>query len=161
MAPVSLDTQRNDLVQLLESGLLMALFQPIAALGAGEILGYEGLIRGPSTSYLHSPINLFSAASRCGLLPELDFACRRTIIQAFVKAGLSGRLFLNVSPAFLTLPSFRPGATLEILREAGLSPQRIVIELTETQPAESFDLLREALLHYRDMGFQIALDDLG
>ncbi|SFM94194.1 diguanylate cyclase (GGDEF) domain-containing protein [Formivibrio citricus] len=161
MAPISLDVQRNDLVELLESGQLSALFQPIAGLGAGEILGYEGLIRGPSTSYLHSPINLFSAASRCGLLPELDFACRRAIIHAFVKAGLSGRLFLNVSPICLTLPSFRPGATLEILREAGLSPQRIVIELTETQPAENFDLLFDALLHYRDMGFQIALDDLG
>jgi EAL domain-containing protein (putative c-di-GMP-specific phosphodiesterase class I) len=36
-----------------------------------------------------------------------------------------------------------------------------VIELTETQPTHDYVRLKEALLHYRDMGFEIALDDLG
>lgn len=161
MAPISSELQKNELERLLREDLLTPLFQPIAALGAGEIFGYEGLIRGPSSSYLHSPLNLFATADRCGMLPELDFACRRTVIRGFVNTGLPGRLFLNISPACLTLPSFRSGATLEILRESGLSPRRVVIELTEIHPADNFEQLREALLHYREMGFRIALDDLG
>lgn len=161
MAPISSDLQKSELERLLREDLLTPLFQPIAALGAGEVFGYEGLIRGPSSSYLHSPVNLFAAADRCGLLPELDFACRRAVIRNFVKVGLPGRLFLNISPACLTLPSFRSGATLEILREAGLSPRRVVIELTEIHPADNFEQLCEALRHYREMGFHIALDDLG
>lgn len=161
VVPISSDVQKTELERLLRDDLLTPLFQPIAALGAGEIFGYEGLIRGPSSSYLHSPLNLFAAADRCGMLPELDFACRRAVIRGFVKTGLPGRLFLNISPSCLTLPSFRSGATLEILRESGLSPRRVVIELTEIHPADNFEHLREALLHYREMGFRIALDDLG
>lgn len=161
MAPLSTELQQAELVRLLHDDLLTALFQPIAAMGAGEVFGYEGLIRGPSASYLHSPLNLFAAAHHCGMLPELDFACRRAVIRSFVKAGLPGRLFLNISPACLTSPSFRSGATLEILREVGLSPQRVVIELTEIHPADNFDQLCHALQHYREMGFQIAIDDLG
>lgn len=161
MAPLSTELQQAELVRLLHDDLLTALFQPIAAMGAGEVFGYEGLIRGPSASYLHSPLNLFAAAHHCGMLPELDFACRRAVIRSFVKAGLPGRLFLNISPACLTSPSFRSGATLEILREVGLSPQRVVIELTEIHPADNFDQLCNALQHYREMGFRIAIDDLG
>lgn len=161
MAPISTDLQRSELERLLRDDLLSALFQPVAALGAGEIFGYEGLIRGPSCSYLHSPLNLFAAADRCGMLQELDFACRRAVIRSFVTLNLSGRLFLNISPACLTHPAYRSGTTLQILREVGLSPRRVVIELTEIHPADNFEQLCEALRHYREMGFQIAIDDLG
>lgn len=161
MAPASPEALCQELRQILAEGRLTPLFQPIATLAPGQVYGYEGLIRGPSASFLHSPINLFRIAERCKLLPELDFACRRAVIEGFVREELPGKLFLNISPACLTLPSFRPGATLEILKKAGLPPQRVVIELTETQPADDYDLLREALLHYRQMGFRIAIDDLG
>ncbi|MDR3426733.1 MULTISPECIES: GGDEF domain-containing protein [Silvimonas] len=159
--PLNLDNLRRDLEEIIQEKRLSALFQPIASLHDGEAFGYEGLIRGPSTSFLHSPINLFRSAEQVGLLPSLDFACRRAIIEAFVAQNLPGRLFLNVSPACLSHPDFHPGATLEILREAGMAPQRVVIELTETQPTHDYELLKEALLHYREMGFRIALDDLG
>ncbi|AOY01679.1 GGDEF domain-containing protein [Jeongeupia sp. USM3] len=152
---------RGDLEQIIAQGRLNALFQPIASMRDGEAFGYEGLVRGPSTSFLHSPINLFRVAEENGLLAQLDFACRRTVVAAFVREQLPGKLFLNVCPATLIHPDFRPGATLEILRDVGLPPQRVVIELTETQPTHDYDLLKEALLHYREMGFRIAIDDLG
>ena len=37
----------------------------------------------------------------------------------------------------------------------------MIIELTENQPTYDYQLMREAVVHYRDMGFQIAIDDLG
>jgi len=37
----------------------------------------------------------------------------------------------------------------------------VVIEITENQPTYDFAAMRSALLHYRAMGFQIAIDDLG
>lgn len=155
------DLQKTELERLLLSGDFAALFQPIGAMGVGKIFGYEGLIRGPSSSRLHSPVNLFAAADRYGMLHELDLACRRVIIREFVRSGLQGHLFLNVIPACLAAPNYRSGTTLEILREVGLSPRRVVIELTEIHPADNFEQLREALLHYSQMGFRMALDDLG
>ncbi len=157
----SLEILRQELENIIRQNLLTALFQPIASTRDGEIYGYEGLIRGPSSSFLHSPINLFRTAEKLGCLHALDFACRKTVIQAFVKEELAGRLFLNVIPSCLAEQDFKPGATLALLNAAGLAPQRVVIELTETQPTHDYALLKEALLHYRDMGFKIALDDLG
>ncbi|WP_211251724.1 GGDEF domain-containing protein [Andreprevotia chitinilytica] len=156
-----LQSLRCDLEAVLAENRLSALFQPIASLNDGELFGYEGLIRGPSASFLYSPINLFRSAEALGMLPALDLACRRVIIAAFVAERLPGRLFLNVCPSCVTAPDFQPGVTLEILRSVGLPPQRVVIELTETQPTHDYALLKDALLHYREMGFQIAIDDLG
>ena len=150
-----------ELGQIIQQQQLSALFQPIAALNHEQAYGFEGLIRGPSAHFLHSPINLFQTAERCNQLVELDIACRKVIIKAFVERGLPGKLFLNICPTSLTQPSFRPGATLAFLKEVGLDPHRVVIELTETQATTDYTLLAEALKHYREMGFKIALDDLG
>ena len=63
--------------ELLAARRLNVLFQPIVDMPAGEVFGYEALIRGPSDSLLHSPLNLFESATECGLLSELDHLCRR------------------------------------------------------------------------------------
>ncbi len=94
--------------------------------------------------------------SHCTSLQELTHALRR-----FAELRLQGALFLNISPQALLDPAFRPGETLGWMRAAGLSPEQVVIELTETRPVGDYALLREATAHYRDMGFRIALDDLG
>jgi len=140
---------------------LSALFQPIIDLKSGEFLGFEGLIRGPADSLLHSPINLFGAAEQQGLSLEVEMLSRQTVLEAFAKQNLPGNLFLNVSPETLTHPSFKNGQTLQFMRAINLDPARVVIEITENQPTFDFKAMRSALLHYRAMGFKIAIDDLG
>ncbi|WP_235606839.1 GGDEF domain-containing protein [Syntrophotalea acetylenivorans] len=140
---------------------LTALFQPIVDLKGGGIVGYESLVRGPSNSPLHSPSNLFSVAARCGRLLELDLLCREVNIRAFARQGLPGRLFLNVNPSSLLEPGFRAGFTRQFLHQHGLSPQQVVIELTEHYPVDDFEVTRQGVAHYRDMGFAVAIDDLG
>lgn len=157
----ALDALRQELADIIRGSRLAVLFQPIATLADGEVFGYEGLVRGPSAHFLHSPINLFRAAEQVGLLDELDFACRRAVITAFAAARLPGKLFLNITPSSLDHPSYGPDATLQLLGDAGLAPQRVVIELTETQPAEDGDALKAALNHCSEAGFRIAIDDLG
>ena len=56
---------------------------------------------------------------------------------------------------------FREGETLRLIRRLDLNPSRVVIELTESKPIYDYELLREAARHYRGMGFEIAIDDLG
>ncbi len=141
---------------------LTALFQPIIHMGTGDIVGYEGLIRGPSDSPLHAPMSLFKAARDNGLMREVESLCRRVVLERFAELALPGRLFLNVSPDCL-LPQ-RPGShgeTLDTIRQIGIAPERVIIELTENQPTYDYALMRDAVLHYRDMGFGIAIDDLG
>ena len=147
--------------QIIVAEELHVLFQPIVDATQQSIYGYEALIRGPKTSPLHSPLRLFDVATQAGLLVELDLLCRRLAIQRFAELELPGLLFLNVMPLTIVERDFREGLTLGFIRESGLPPERVVIELTEHVPIHDYDLMRQAVAHYRDMGFQVALDDLG
>ena len=136
-------------------------FQPIIHLQTRQIYGYEGLTRGPVNTVLHSPTQLFEAATRMGCLAEIDLMCRQAVIKRFAQLGLPGRLFINVDPFSLIHEHFREGLTLEYVEQAGLNPSQLIIELTETHPVEDVRLMQQAMLHYRQMGFRVALDDLG
>jgi len=149
------------LQDILNQRNLSALFQPIMNISDGTFLGFEGLIRGPSDSPLHSPVNLFAAARQHGLSLEVEMLCRQIVLESFAAQNLPGNLFLNVSPETLTDPSFKNGQTLAYLGEIGIDPKRVVIEITENQPTFDFEAMRNALFHYRGMGFKIAMDDLG
>ncbi|MYM83516.1 EAL domain-containing protein [Duganella sp. FT50W] len=152
---------RAHLYDILARKQLSALFQPIVHMQTGEIIAYEGLIRGPSDSPLHSPINLFAAARANGLTVQVEHLCRKVVLERFAELKLPGQLFLNVSPDSLLQRDARHGETLEVIHQIGINPDRVIIELTENQPTYDYKLMREAVLHYRQMGFRIAIDDLG
>ena len=158
---MTVNEQLSALGQILAQNDLHSLFQPIVSLSERRILGYEALTRGPSNSSLHSPVPLFAIARSAGRLSELELACRQSACRRFRDLQLEGKLFLNVSPESLLEPTHQPGRTLQLLQAHGISPSRVVIELTEQTPIEDFGLLDTALHHYRAMGFSIALDDLG
>ena len=153
--------QLSTLDRILAHGDITSLFQPILSLSERGVLGYEALTRGPSNSALHSPINLLAAARHAGRLNELEMICRESACRRYSQQKLQGKLFLNASPETLLDATHRPGRTLELLQQHGIAADRVVIELTEQTPTDDFELLDSALHHYRDMGFSIALDDLG
>ena len=156
-----LDTEFELLDTILCGEQLLPVFQPIVQLHRRALYGYEGLIRGPSGSPLHSPARLFAAASRHGRLLELDYLARRIVIEGFAHRRLPGRLFVNISPEVLMSPDYASGLTQRYLQNCGLAPDRVVLEITETQPVADYQLIRSAIEHYREAGFAIAIDDLG
>lgn len=160
MMPDLPDDDYLALRRILQEGLLVPVFQPIIDIRVRAILGYEALIRGPQ-GRLHLPDQLFAAAQRSGIALELEHACRNVSLRAFSRLGLVGRLFLNATPACLLEPALQNGETQALLRELGLPPNRIVLELTENQQIADLPGIHEALMHYRGRGFQIAIDDLG
>ncbi|NIE77216.1 EAL domain-containing protein [Pantoea sp. Ap-967] len=153
--------QLSALGAILAQSSIHSLFQPIICLSEQRIHGHEALSRGPSNSPLHSPLNLFAIARQAGRLTDLEAACRESACRRFSEQQLGGKLFLNISPESLLEPNYPSGRTLKLLEQVGLEPSRVVIELTEQTPTDDFQLLSNALHHYRDMGFSIALDDLG
>jgi diguanylate cyclase (GGDEF)-like protein len=154
-------TSQISIADIIKDRKLTVYFQPIVANKQGDIFAYEALIRGPINSPFHSPVNLFNEATQQGRLVELELLCRELSIQQFQTLQLSGKLFLNASPETLFQPGFRAGQTLKMLKNANLSPNRVVIELTEHSPLENYETIREAIKHYKEMGFEIAMDDLG
>ncbi|NYT70303.1 EAL domain-containing protein [Pusillimonas noertemannii] len=148
------------LSDILRHDRLVPVFQPIVDLQRGTLVGYEGLIRGPSGSPLRSPLDLFRVAGENGLTIELELRCCQTLLRRFAGLGLPGQLFLNIgAPALPRLA--RDGKAMALnLESLGLAPARIVLELTEhsVHDREHFPGL---LASYRGAGFQLAIDDLG
>jgi len=151
----------SHLHEILERRQLTALFQPIIQMQGGEIVGYEGLVRGPTGSPLHSPMDLFKVARDNNLTAQTEHLCRSVTLERFSELALPGKLFLNVSPECLLQPELKKGAALSYIQEVGINPHNVIIELTESDPTYNYEMLLESVMHYRDMGFQFAIDDLG
>jgi len=140
---------------------LTAVFQPILDLHQASVVGFEGLIRGPVGSPLHSPVDLFAVARDCGMVAEVEYLSRRVVLESFARLDFPGKIFLNISPDILLQKTSKTGETLKYIQQLGLQPNQVIIEITENAPTLDYQLLREATRYYRSMGFEIAIDDLG
>lgn len=158
---VLLDDDVAELQRIMSERLLNPVFQPIIDLRARAFLGYEALIRGPQGSPLERPERLFATARAQGVGLDLEHLCRDAVLRAFAQLRLPGRLFINAAPKALLDERMSGAQTLELLEELGLSPSRIVIELTENEKITDLPGIYSALADYRRRGFQIAIDDLG
>lgn len=151
----------DELLGITRSQALSAVFQPIVDLRKATIIGYEGLIRGPSESALHSPSSLFKVARACNMVVEIEYLCRRIVLESFAKLGGQDKIFLNISPDILMQQGSKTGETLRYIDEIGLHPEQVIIEITENMPTVDYSELRKVVHHYRSMGFEVAIDDLG
>src|SRR5678815_5766396 len=70
-------------------------------------------------------------------------------------------LFLNVEPDSIYDPQFRSDRTLRLLRQARLTPERVVLEMTEHSAVKDFTAFRQTLTYFRSLGFRLAIDDMG
>ena len=154
----------SELVDIVKHKKLLCVFQPIVDLKRKKTCAFEGLTRGPFNSSLYHPLNLFKVAEEHGVLYEMDTFARISTIEAFAKqAALDEHLhlFLNISINAVMNPAHQKGLTLEVLEAFGISPDRVVIEITELQPVDDFELFTSAINYYRSIGFKVAIDDLG
>jgi EAL domain-containing protein (putative c-di-GMP-specific phosphodiesterase class I) len=146
---------------LVFAGDIAILYEPIVNLTTREILGHEALVRGPWNSDFHSPERLFKLASETGLTFELDCLCRRTALRGARGLEAGRKLFLNCLPTAIHDPAFSGEAIRETLEDLRLRPEDLVFEISERESIDNFSIFREAKDHYKELGFQIALDDTG
>lgn len=151
----------EELMRIIESRSVQPVFQPILAFGTGEILAYEGLIRGPDDSPLHTPTKLFDAATRAGQLIELNMLCALKVVRQYARLGLQQQLFLNVTPQTVLEVRDDVQRISRFIRDCGMDIAQVTIELTESQYITDRSIFRDALMLFRQAGFRVALDDLG
>jgi EAL domain-containing protein (putative c-di-GMP-specific phosphodiesterase class I) len=140
---------------------ITTVFQPIMDLQSGGIHGFEALSRGPAGTQQHSPLNLFDAANETDLVFELDRHCRRRALRTARELPSPHRLFINVVPASMYDPDFQGASLITLLEGLGLSPARIALEVSEKYAINNYMLFVEALETFRQLGFSIAVDDIG
>jgi EAL domain-containing protein (putative c-di-GMP-specific phosphodiesterase class I) len=132
-------------------------FQPIVDLITGEVVAHEALARGPAGP-LQSPAALFDAARRSDLLAELDRACLAAALSAaYTRFATPATVFVNVEPEVLDFTSV---GELASATAAG-ARIRVVLEVTERAVAARPAELLSTVARVRDLGWGIALDDVG
>ncbi|HEX2836335.1 MAG TPA: EAL domain-containing protein [Thermoanaerobaculia bacterium] len=137
-------------------------FQPIVDLRSGAVVGHEILSRGPA-SY-RSPSVLFARAGELGLIAELERACHGAALTRVAQLALAmprAQWFVNVSPDVFCDGAEQLAAIVAVLRNHGLEPRQIVLEITEREPIADARRLERAVQRYVAAGFRIALDDFG
>ncbi len=151
------------LLDMMREDRLAVHFQPIVpAADPGAVFAYECLLRGlDREGALVSPGPMFEAARGAGLLFNLDRAARIKAIREASGLGLESNIFINFNPTSIYDPASCLKSTMTAIEESGLSHERIVFEVTESEHARDDRHLRNILDFYRKSGFRIALDDLG
>jgi len=136
-----------------------SVFQPIVELDSGRVVAYEALARGPEGP-LRAPDKLFAAARGEGCLTELAQACRSAALRGAVRQGLLAPLtvFVNVEPDAL---DDAPLAALFDHAERFPDDLRVVLEITERALAARPAELLRTVARVRDLGWAVALDDVG
>lgn len=161
--------RRNDLIDILRDAIdnqdIYLLYQPLADIKTGEIVGCEALMRlnSPIVGFV-SPDEFIPVAEECGLIDELGEwalveACNFN--QRIIEAGFKPlRISVNVSTN--QLRGHRLIDAIEALPEKTAMPlEYLDIELTESVLMKNFDHNLGLINRMKDLGIHIALDDFG
>ncbi|MGD0403834.1 MAG: EAL domain-containing protein, partial [Candidatus Acidiferrales bacterium] len=140
-------------------------YQPIVNLKTGEISGAEALLRwSHPTRGPVSPAQFIPVAEDCGLILPignwvLREACKQA--QAWAVAGLAlGTIAVNISAIEFRDEHFLEGV-FRILKDTGLDPKSLELELTESVLMKRAGSTESILKALRARGVQVAVDDFG
>jgi diguanylate cyclase (GGDEF)-like protein len=158
---------RTELERALADGDLRVHYQPIVEMSSGALHGVEALVRWehPERGWI-LPAEFIGIAEESGLIAEVgDFVLREACAQmrrwetlSFLPSGF--QLHVNVSPRQLRNDHLKEQVR-QILGETGLSPGRLVIEMTESFVGAHGELARERMRQLKTLGVALAIDDFG
>lgn len=149
----------NNFDSIMLNAYIDTYFQPIVNLSTGSVIGYEALSRGPKGSDYFLPNSLITEAKARNRMQELDLIFRKITLMNASKRDLRKLLFINIDP----LAIYTDNTVENVVRrssEYGISPQKIVVEVSERSALCSFEKFQKAMNDYRNDGYTIAFDDI-
>lgn len=152
---------RSTILQLIEQRLFHVAFQPIVSLETGEVAAFEALTRPDKTSGFPGPAELFSAAEKLGLIWELEDAVRGVTLESISGLPDGMRLFFNSTPVVAADARFADRVDEQVRANGEFAPGRLVLEVTEHAEGASIAPLCRQTSRIKDLGFQLAIDDVG
>jgi diguanylate cyclase (GGDEF)-like protein/PAS domain S-box-containing protein len=157
----------TDLRRAAENDEFFLEFQPVISLATGEVASVEALIRWrhPSAGVI-GPAEFIPLAEETGLMVPigrwvLRAACEQMRVwDATLPQSRRFPVAVNVSSQQLRESEF-VDEVAAVLRDAGLAPSRLTLEVTESAMVHDLVQVRERLERLRASGVRVALDDFG
>jgi diguanylate cyclase (GGDEF)-like protein len=165
----SADSERRDRSRRLEHALNQALereefhllYQPQYCLSEQSLIGAEALIRWESAEFGNvSPFEFIPIAESSGFITELG----QFVLECSIESAAALPAHLTMSPnvsVFQLLSADFPTQVATLLRRHGLSPDRLCLELTESEFLSPNSEAVQRMHDLRSLGVSWALDDFG
>lgn len=154
----------SDIDQAFERNEFRVVFQPKVDLANERMTGAEVFIRWQHPQFGLLPPGLFldfvESQGRMADLTGLVFRAALEAAKRWKDAGKDWSVSVNVAPGTVTSPGFAQ-ALEQLIREYGLEPHHVIVELPERAVAQEPEQLCEALLAVRAVGVHVALDGGG
>ena len=130
-------------------------YQPVWTARTGARAGYEALMRSRDSTF-PDVAALLGAAERTGRVSELGQLVRERALESWQVEPDRGLLFINLHPAELEDPTL-------LASDSALAhvAEQVVLEITERHTLRNLKGLDRTFGVLRDMGYRLALDDLG
>jgi diguanylate cyclase (GGDEF)-like protein/PAS domain S-box-containing protein len=139
-------------------------YQPVLDLATGRMRGVEALIRWiEPDGTMVPPGDFIPLAEELGLIESIgDWVVRELVYQAQAWRELQMDLSIsfNLSPRQFWQPDLANGI-LDRIREGGIDPAKIIVEITESSAMADPDRAQTILEALHDGGLRIAIDDFG
>lgn len=155
---------RADLDNALSDGQIKLHYQPKVSLKDGHIIGVEALARWyhPTDGTLY-PVHFIELIEQSGRVQEFG---RYVIASAIEQLSLWHKqdvftpIAINLSPYNLLDPSLLE-FSLTLLEKYGIAPEKLEIELIESETSVNIDDISQSLNHFKNAGIKLAIDDFG
>ncbi|MDU6141688.1 EAL domain-containing protein, partial [Bradyrhizobium sp.] len=141
--------------------VLQPYYPPLIDLSTGRITGFEALVRWPHPERgMIPPSEFIPVAEDTGLISALGRVMLRRACNDAANWPDEVRVAVNMSPL-----QFRVGNVLslvmDVLKQSGLPPSRLELEITETLVLEKSGQVLATLHALRALGVRISMDDFG
>jgi len=154
----------GELRDAIERGALTLHYQPQVDLASGRVCGVEALVRWPHPMHgLIPPDQFIPLAEQTGLIaPLTEWVLAEAIRQCreWQRTGLLLGVSVNLSMWNLHDPAL-PARVAGLLRDHGLSPAWLRLELTESALMADTDRTMDVLARLSALGLRLAVDDFG
>lgn len=154
----------EELRAALDEGGLVLHYQPQLDLRSGEIVAVEALLRWSHPRLgLLAPIKFLPLAEEAGLMRVITkWVLEEAASQCATwrRAGRQLAVAVNISPTNLLEPGF-VGVVRGELERNGLSPEALVLEITENCVIAEFETSRYVIEELRNLGIVVSIDDFG
>jgi diguanylate cyclase (GGDEF)-like protein/PAS domain S-box-containing protein len=151
----------NELRRAIAQNELELHYQPIIDTKTRRICSAEALIRWRHpTKGLITPDHFIPLAEDTGMIAQIGMWVLRTACSDAAKWPANVKVAVNLSPVQFRKTNLAD-AVMTALGEAGLPPERLEVEITETALIESAAECLPALHRFKNAGIAIALDDFG
>jgi len=136
-------------------------YQPIYSISKGEISHYECLIRmKDEDDVMYYPNDFIPVAETMGLIHHIDLWVVNHALDLVSTLPENVSLTINLSGNIFLDPNLFPLIEKK-LSDTGITPSRVIFEITETAAISNFEQTKEMVIRLRSLGCQFALDDFG